>query len=102
MKPPRLARIVLRLFGARDRCDEIEEDLGDLLERRAADRGRLYAWRRYWTDVLTVVAHRRDRGGRRTGDRQPADFTENTETFFFSIRVFRVIRGEHPAPPAAE
>ena len=72
MKPPRLAGIVLRLFGARDRRDEIEEDLGDLFQRRAADRGRLYAWRRYWTDVLTVVAHRRDRGGTRMGDRHPA------------------------------
>src|SRR5919112_3997601 len=59
---PRLAKRVLRLFASADRRDEIEADLDDLFERRAAARGRAYAWRRYWADVLSVTLRRRAPG----------------------------------------
>ena len=62
-RPPRLARLVLRTLGAADRRDEIDADLADLFERRAEARGRLYAWRRYWADVLSVALRRRDPDG---------------------------------------
>jgi predicted permease len=63
VNPPRIARGLLRVFGAADRRDEVDADLADLFARRAASRGRLYARRRYWMDVVSVVLHRRDRGG---------------------------------------
>jgi predicted permease len=61
IQPPRLATLLLRAFGRRDRRDEIDADLHDLFDQRAAARGRLYAWRRYWLDVLSVTLRRRER-----------------------------------------
>jgi predicted permease len=48
-----LARLLLRLLTSAERRDEIEQDLDHLFHERAAERGRLYATRRYWSDVLS-------------------------------------------------
>ena len=57
--PPRIARFLLHALGPVARRDEIDADLADLFERRAAARGRLYARRRYWFDVASITLRRR-------------------------------------------
>jgi predicted permease len=53
VRPPRLARLLLRRLVNAERREEIEQDLGDLFAQRVAERGRLHATRRYWSDVLS-------------------------------------------------
>ena len=65
MKPPLLARVLLRRLGRAGRRDEIEADLLELFRRRVAANGRLYAWRRYWIDVVSLAMRHGDR--RRAG-----------------------------------
>ena len=50
----RLARLLLRRLAPPHRRDEIEHDLAELFEHRRAERGRVYAARRYWSDVLSL------------------------------------------------
>jgi predicted permease len=57
-RPPRLALWLLRLSRHGGRGEEIELDLGELFERRAAASGIAYARRRYWRDVLSFYGPR--------------------------------------------
>ena len=59
--PPLLARVLLRRLGPAERRDEIEADLLELFRRRVAAGGRLYAWRRYWFDVVSLAMRHGDR-----------------------------------------
>ena len=56
--PPRLAVWLLRLSAHGGHLDEIEGDLRDLYERRAAVSGVVYASRRYWRDVISFYGPR--------------------------------------------
>jgi predicted permease len=62
--PPRPARWLLRLLPLGTRRTEIEGDLLELFESRAKDRGRGYAKRRYYADVLSLWRHRHTRHAR--------------------------------------
>ena len=55
--PPAVARLVLRRLAPAARRDEIEGDFRELFVRRAHERGRAYAARRYWKDVLSLAMH---------------------------------------------
>ena len=59
--PPLLARVLLRRLGRAGRREEIEADLLELFRRRVAASGRLYAWRRYWFDVISLAMRHGDR-----------------------------------------
>ena len=77
-RPPRLARWLLRLQPLGDRRPEIEADLLELFQSRAAERGRRHAARRYYADIASLW--RRPRAavhataGRRTAGRRLARF----------------------------
>ena len=60
--PPRLATWLLRRAPLA-RLDEIEADLRELFDRRAASSGLRHARRRYWRDVVSFHLHRRPRRG---------------------------------------
>jgi hypothetical protein len=57
-KPPRLARMLVRLRGRRSASDQAESDLIELFETRVAERGAGYARRAYWRDALSLWVHR--------------------------------------------
>ena len=61
MRPPRLARTLLRLSRHGGRRTEIDEDLADLFDSRATNYGKRYARRRYWADVFSFYAPRHHR-----------------------------------------
>jgi predicted permease len=62
MRPPRIARLLLCRLAPKRRRDEVDADLLELFERRAASNGRAHAWRRYWFDVVSVTLRPRERG----------------------------------------
>ena len=64
--PPRIARILLRMFPLGERRADIEDDLMELFDSRTASRGARYARRRYFGDVLSLC-----RDGRRSEPRLP-------------------------------
>ena len=66
MTPPRLATALLRRLAPADRRSEIEDELAELYGQRRRDRGPVYAWRRYWADVVSLGARFRGDG---IGDR---------------------------------
>ena len=63
-RPPRVAQWLLLLLPLGTRRTEIEGDLLELFESRAQDRGRGYAKRRYYADVLSLWRHRHTRHAR--------------------------------------
>ena len=73
--PSRTARLVLRLCAPPARRDEIDGDLLELFHRRATDRGRAYAARRYWVDVFSVAVRRGPRRAEPSDARDRAVFT---------------------------
>jgi len=62
--PPRVARFLLRLLPLGERRPDIEDDLMELFDARAARRGARYARRRYFGDVLSLWRRRRRDGPR--------------------------------------
>jgi predicted permease len=72
MTPPRLARLLLRLLTPVRRRDEIEWDLEQLFHERAAGRGRIYATRRYWSDVVSFRRRPASEAGQAAGARMEA------------------------------
>lgn len=54
MPAPRLARWLLRRARPESRLGDWEADLDALYERRRADGGAWYAWRRYWQDAISL------------------------------------------------
>ena len=55
---PFFAALLIRFGRHRGRRDEVEADLEDLFEQRAASHGLRYARRRYWRDVLSLCVPR--------------------------------------------
>ena len=53
--PPRLARVALRCVVPAARREEVEGDLLELFEERAAEYGAAHARTRYWRDLATVL-----------------------------------------------
>jgi len=53
-RPPRLARVLLRLRPLGDRRDEVVADLDELFRARVAHIGHARASLRYYADVLSV------------------------------------------------
>src|SRR5262245_928606 len=53
-RPSLLARLLLRLRPLADNREDVEADLYDLFRRRVADRGLLFARRRFLQDVLSL------------------------------------------------
>jgi predicted permease len=92
--PPRLALALLRLGRHRGRRAEIEADLGDLFERRAAARGLPYARRRYWQDVASFY-----RPGFPSAPHQPARLlTGAGRMTAFSFDLRQALRGLRRQP----
>jgi hypothetical protein len=57
-RPPRLARMLVRLRGRSAAGDQAESDLLELFETRMDERGAGYARRAYWRDALSLWVHR--------------------------------------------
>ncbi len=90
MRPPRLARLLLRAVR-RGRRDELETDLGELFERRLAARGPAYARRRYWSDVVSLFVSNAGRPPAQSPHRLPGKERGPVMSgFLFDLRqVFR-------------
>lgn len=99
-RPPALARALWRLVAA-DRRGEFRQDADELFARRAEARGAAYAGRRYWRDVLSLLAAGcrqstfRDRAGSPEGLRSTHNYEGETpmSAFVFDLRqVARAVR----------
>jgi len=88
MRPPAIGRLVLRLWRLGDRRDEIENDLLDLFERRASERGPAFARRRYIGDALSLYRFRRSPEVIRDAERRRGVHTM-THDILFAFRLFR-------------
>ena len=56
MRPPRIARALLRLFVPADLRDSVDGDLAELHSARTNSRGRVSAALWYWREVLSFSA----------------------------------------------
>ena len=87
-RPPRLARLLLRLVPLGERRPEVTADLHEAFLRRAESHGRRAAGRGYYRDVVSVLTDtpRRIFFSRPRPSRWPADAAADLG---YAIRVFR-------------
>jgi predicted permease len=86
-RPPRLARLLLRLWRLGGRRAEVEADLLEQFRVRAAERGPRHAARRYLLDVLSVWRRREPMPGPLRV--RPAKLADLRRDVAFAVRLFR-------------